>query len=61
VVWLFVLVPAEVAWINAAYAVAVNVPCVVVTRYNRARIDRVRGRRSGTSVDGVAVRRGSRA
>lgn len=32
--------------VNLAYALAANVPCIVVQRYNRMRIERVLGRRT---------------
>jgi len=37
--WLFGLIaPPDVLWIMLAYALAVNLPCIVVQRYNRPRI-----------------------
>lgn len=33
--------------VNLGYALAANVPCIVVQRYNRMRLERVRHRRSG--------------
>jgi len=39
--WLFLLLPPAVAALNVVYALAANVPCIVVQRFNRGRLDRV--------------------
>lgn len=40
--WIFGLIaPFEVIWYMLAYALAVNVPCILVQRYNRPRVERL--------------------
>lgn len=44
--WLFgFIAPAEVIWMMLVYALAVNLPCIIVQRYNRPRILAVMGKR----------------
>ncbi len=40
IVWLFLLVPPLPAAVNVAYALVANVPCIVIQRFNRGRLDR---------------------
>jgi glycosyl-4,4'-diaponeurosporenoate acyltransferase len=39
--------PCWAVLVNAAYAVAANAPCILVQRYNRARLQRLLARRTG--------------
>ncbi len=45
VFWLFT--PPFVPWLMLIYALAVNLPCIIVQRYNRPRIQRLLARRAG--------------
>ncbi|MEN6550544.1 MAG: glycosyl-4,4'-diaponeurosporenoate acyltransferase, partial [Candidatus Cryosericum sp.] len=51
VFWFFT--PPTVPWLMLGYALAVNLPCIVVQRYNRPRVKRFidyRGRRETVTV-----------
>jgi len=54
--WLFgFIAPPEVIWMMLIYAVAINLPCIIVQRYNRPRILAVMGKRYNPTVYGVVL------